>query len=253
MNGGAVRQPASGLRRPTTVLLLGWVLLAASASSTLSCAEDAAADKARAGEPSASVCPEQAAGSSAPFADCVVHFTPGPQASFGHDQLPGVVLGPPKGGGEQQGSTDVASLGCGGEIVLAFDGPGIADGPGADLLIFENAFRYGGSGAEAAFFAEPAEVAVSGDGLSYRTFPCTIAPGSFPVGCAGLRPVLSSPENGVAPTDAHAAGGDAFDLAELGLASARYVRLSDRTAELYGAASIYCQGASGGFDLDAMV
>lgn len=242
MNGHRRRWPARG---PS--LLAALIGLAA-------CSEDhgdgGAPPK---GQPGA--CPDPAALGSDPFADCVVSFSPGPQATFGHDALPGVLLGPPRGGGEQQGGTDVASLGCGGEIVLAFDGPGLQDAAGPDLLVFENAFCSGPSGGAAgsgSCFSEPAEVAVSEDGRSWSVFPCTIEPGKAPVGCAGLRPVLSSPGNGVDPTDPLVAGGDSFDLGAVGLARARYVRLQDRTAELHGASSIYCQGAGAGFDLDAL-
>src|SRR5690554_4483123 len=62
------------------------------------------------------------------YADEVVTFDPAEGTSFGHDRLPEIVLGPPGG------FFDVASLGCGGEIVLRFDEPGIVDGPGVDLI-----------------------------------------------------------------------------------------------------------------------
>jgi hypothetical protein len=49
----------------------------------------------------------------------------------------------------------------------------------------------------------------------------------------------------VDPTDPAVAGGDAFDLAEVGLPRARFVRIRD------GGTSDYA-GVSGGFDLDAV-
>ena len=51
--------------------------------------------------------------------------------------------------------------------------------------------------------------------------------------------------DGVDATDPAAAGGDAYDLAEIGRASARYVRIRDSGANSY-------DGVSGGFDLDAV-
>ncbi|HEY1087459.1 MAG TPA: cell surface protein, partial [Archangium sp.] len=51
-----------------------------------------------------------------PWADRVVRFTPGPGAGFGQDKLPDVVLGPPSGLGDSQGSLDVLALGKGGVI-----------------------------------------------------------------------------------------------------------------------------------------
>ncbi|MCX4245446.1 cell surface protein [Paraliomyxa miuraensis] len=180
-----------------------------------------------------------------PFADCVESFDPAPEVSFGHDAMPQIVLGAPVGGGIDMGSTDVASLGCGGSITLWFDDPWPTDGPGPDLLVFENAFEAG-----SITFIEPAQVLVSEDGHDWHAFPCEPDGGPTPPdGCAGLRPVLATtPEPALDPT---AAGGDAFDLAELGLSEIRYLRLVDRTAEHYDS-DTWCLGPTGGFDLDAV-
>ena len=64
-------------------------------------------------------------------------------------------------------------------------------------------------------------------------------------GCAGVNPVLANRTNGVDPTDPALAGGDAFDLADVGLARARYVRIRDSGVNPY-------EGTTGGFDLDAL-
>lgn len=180
-----------------------------------------------------------------PWADCVVEFAPADDVSFGHDALPAIVLGAPEGGGEGMGGTHVASLGCGGSITLGFLPPWPTDGPGPDLVVFENAFVAG-----AITFIEPAAVLVSDDGVEWQTFGCAPTGGTeAPEGCAGLEPVLA-PDLG-ATVDPAAAGGDAFDLADVGLAEARFVRLIDRTAEHYGSQT-WCLGAAGGFDLDAV-
>lgn len=172
-----------------------------------------------------------------PFADRVVSFEPGANAGFGANRMPDIVLGPPHGRGDRAGSLDVVSLGREGVIVLAFDDIGLVDGPGPDLLVFENAFA--GS-------IETAFVAVSDDGETWHEWPCdpVNVTGGFP-GCAGVTPVYSSPDNGIEPTDPEAAGGDAFDLAELGIERARYVRIRDSGMNSY-------EGQSGGFDLDAV-
>ena len=185
-----------------------------------------------------------------PFIDRVISYEP-PTAlepMFGYDAFPGIVLGPPEGGGTVDGGTDVLSLGCGGSIVLFFDVPVIVDGAGADFIVFENPFQTG-----ATTFSEPAEVAVSDDGETWFTFPCSVDGTATwpPTGCAGINPVISNAANGIDPTDPAAAGGDAFDLADVGLSQARYVRLLDRTLEHYGS-SLWCDGSSGGFDLDAV-
>lgn len=175
------------------------------------------------------------------FADEVVGFNPGVEASFGHDRLPDVVLGPPAG------LNDVASLGCGGEIVLRFDEPGIVDGPGVDLIVFENAFD--------ASFPEPGEVAVSEDGEQWFAWTCTP---ELLQGCAGITPTLAYPNSGLDPTDPEVAGGDGFDLALLedGPAQVLFVRVRDRSSEYWEAqgSGSYCEGqqGAGGFDLDAI-
>jgi hypothetical protein len=172
-----------------------------------------------------------------PFADKVVSFKPGEFAGFGQDGYPDIVLGPPHGGGSGMGSLDVLSLGRGGEIVLELTDIGVVDGPGVDLLVFENPF---------ANFTETGIVAVSEDGQTWHEFPCdaTDRANGFP-GCAGVKSVFSSPDNGISPTDPSVAGGDGFDLATLGVARARFVRIRDSGENSYGF-------TSGGFDLDAL-
>ena len=174
-----------------------------------------------------------------PFADEVLAFEPGPDAGFGSDEFPNIVLGPPDGGGLGAGSLDVLSLGEEGSIVLAFTDLGLVDGPGADLLIFENPF--GG-------WLETAFVEVSLDGETWVGWPCEAenVEDDFP-GCAGVASVYATAEFLIDPTDPAQAGGDAFDLADLGMDSARYVRITDSgfNGFAYG-------GTTGGFDLDAV-
>jgi hypothetical protein len=172
------------------------------------------------------------------FATRVEHFLPGIGAGFGADKMPSVVLGPPRGGGANAGSLDVVSLGDGGEIVLAFEEGALYDGPGADFIVFENPFST---------WLERGEVSVSDDGVVWTTFACAKddAAGGFP-GCAGVHPVFSHPDNGIAANDPAVAGGDAFDLADVGVARARFVRVVDSGGNSY-------DGTTGGFDLDAIV
>jgi hypothetical protein len=165
------------------------------------------------------------------FAVRVVSFEPGDGAGYGQDSLPDVVLGPPRavdGGG---GSLDVLSLGREGTVVLELGEPAV-DGPGVDLLVFENPFPG---------WLEPGAVAVSTDGDAWVEWPC-----DGEAGCAGITPALSNPDNGVDPTDPEVAGGDGFDLDDLGIDEARYVRIRD-----VGLAPSY-EAPSGGFDLDAV-
>jgi hypothetical protein len=179
------------------------------------------------------------------YASSVESFEPGTGAGYNQDKLPGIVLGPPHGSGIGAGSFDVVSLGARGEIVLGFGDLGIVDGPGPDLIVFENAFWPGGDAS--AVFYELAEVSVSEDGETWQTFVCDTAGdghGNFP-GCAGFTPTLAYDPVTLVPLDPERSGGDVFDLADLGLAKARFVKLRDLETLPPG-------GTTSGFDLDAV-
>lgn len=172
-----------------------------------------------------------------PFADRVVSFQLGPSAGYGMERFPTVVLGPPQGGGAGMGSLDVLSLGREGVIVLELTDQGLVDGPGVDLIVFENPFGR---------FAETGVVAVSEDGTTWHEFPCNPSRAQYEdSGCAGVAHVFANPEAGISATDPRVAGGDQFDLALLGVGRARFVRIRDSGANAYG-------GTTGGFDLDAV-
>ena len=182
------------------------------------------------------------------FVTNVVSFLPGDCAGFGASAMPTIVEGPPVGGGNDEGSLDVVSLGNAGSIVVTFGANAIVDGPGPDFLVFENAFLAAGDPTKPA--AEPGEVSVSDDGRTWTTFPCTAT--SYPYGaCAGWHPVYSSPDDGISPIDPAVAGGDAFDLHDVGLTHARYVRIVDKTNEPCPT-SPADRLTTNGFDLDAI-
>lgn len=234
----------AGARPCGPVTAAGWRALAA-AWLPAACGEAPASDGA------AGVGGEAAAAATAAvtaWGAAVVRFSPGVGAGFGQDALPDVVLGPPDGRAPGAGSLDVVSLGVAGEIVLSFDGGRwVVDGPGADLLVFENAFWAGGDRTKP--WAEPGAVAVSEDGALWREFPCLAegdGQGRWP-GCAGWTPTLDfepPPEGG--GLDPEVTGGDAFDLAEIGVERAAFVRIRDLSAGPGG-------GPPGaGFDLDAV-
>lgn len=192
------------------------------------------------------------------FITSVVSFTPGSCAGFGQEAMPQIVEGPPVGGGSTHGSTDVVSLGNGGSIVVSFAPNAIVDGPGPDFIVFENPFWIDGD--PGGVYAEPGQVSVSDDGMTWQTFPCTPTydpsasdgTGTEPPygSCGGWHIIYSSPTNGISPFDPATAGGDAFDLADLGVTHARFVRIVNMTAE-------DCPEAgpgpiTNGFDLDAI-
>jgi hypothetical protein len=172
-------------------------------------------------------------GPGARFATGVESACFGSGQDFGRDEFPDIVFGPPRGAGCCGGSLDVMSLGNGGSIVLSFGQNAIVDGPGPDFLVFENAFYLGDD--EEHPFAELATVEVSADGVGWSAFPCSAV--EPPYGsCAGWHPVFANPEaNGIDPLDPAAAGGDPFDLADLDVPLARFVRITDRadTADVF--------------------
>ena len=177
----------------------------------------------------------------------LVSLTQGDGGGYGADRLPAIVEGPPHGAGCCAGSTDVVSLGNGGEIVVAFD-VDVVDEPGVDLIVFENPFEIAGDPTN--LWSELGEVSVSEDGVAWTTFPCaqpTPRNAPPPYGqCAGWRPVMATVERPVDARDAAKAGGDAYDLATIGVRRARYVRVRDLRSERPA------KDGTAGFDLDAM-
>lgn len=168
-----------------------------------------------------------------PFITSVVSYDPGAGAGFGQDQFPDIVFGPPQGAGQNAGSLDVLSLGQNGTIVVSFDYP-IVDGIDADLIVFENGFTG---------WSEPAIVSASQDGATWIEWPCELVDESrLYEGCAGITPVLSHPNNCIDARNADQAGGDAFDLQDIGLTEAQFIRIQDAGVS-----------GPGGFDLDAAV
>jgi hypothetical protein len=164
-------------------------------------------------------------------ADSLVFFSPGGNAGFGQDSLPGFVLGPPRGAGVLEGSLHVVSLGEGGTITISFEDEIVVNGPGPDFSVFENPFYNGGDSLNR--YIETAIVEVSQDGVNFLRFPFDIMPLVEPPGnphrysgFAGVEPVLSN--NGIPdPTDPLVSGGDHFDLEVVGLPNARLVRIID--------------------------
>ena len=159
------------------------------------------------------------------------------------------LLGPPVGGGLLEGGTDICSLGYGGVATLSFDNNIIINGPGADFIVFENAFYVDDcvwhGETQYASWCETAIVEVSQDGKQWYRFPPDYNPSNTTCGIepwantssfknlAGVHPVIASVshdgtlKDGIDPTDPSTAGGDAFDLSDIGLTWCRYVRLID--------------------------
>jgi hypothetical protein len=198
---------------------------------------------------------------------------PSPDTRFGATSLPGIVLGPPGDSAPTTGSTSVASLGNGGVVDIEFLDVVIEDGPGVDFIVFENAFYVGFTPTSPSddyqIFAEPGIIEVSSDGVTWVQFPfdaqaLTDATGTNVdqalyarlQGLAGITPTFTG--NWSVPNDPSTwdpagtggisgAGGDAFDLATVGLAEARFVRITD------GGSQNGPPGSAEGFDLETVV
>jgi len=178
-----------------------------------------------------------------PWADELLSFTPGTGAGFGQNYIPDNILGPPDPDpalNPYNASTipqEILSLGHGGEIVLQFTDNTIVNGAGADFTVFENPFI---SYLDGSVFMEAGIVAVSQDGAAWYEFPYDTTDMS---GLAGITPTGDNQN----PTDPALSGGDQFDLEDLGLDWARYVRITDL-------GDFYQEGLwNGDFDLDAVV
>ncbi len=211
------------------------------------------------------------------FVDSVYDFQPGAEASFGHEYLPDQVTGFPGESSPTAGSLKVVSLGRGGCITLEFVDNVIVDKPGPDFIVFENAFFSGAVPESPAedycVFAEPIIVEVK-NGETWRRFPfdqgaldlAGDTSGSVRPFCgdtllrlyglAGITPTfkgdLIKPDltftwdpQGVGGVSGW--GGDAFDLADLGIQSTRFVRLLD------SGRALDFQGPSQGADVDTVI
>ncbi len=179
-----------------------------------------------------------------PYVEQVVNYVVGMHGGANTNKLPGIIAGPPQGGGTASGGVDTFSLGDKGSIIVAFNNCWIADGPGADFIVFENAFYIGGTQTP---FSEPGIIGVSMDGVTFKDFPCDLSQKPFFPGCAGTHPVLANPGNAIDPLDTAAAGGDAFDLSLIGEKTARFVRIVDQGLTPFTGAN-----GTNGFDLDAI-
>jgi hypothetical protein len=191
----------------------------------------------------------------APYIDTVVSYDIGEYGGLNapdlmHPENPNVLLGGPKGEGVYNGSKDTFSLGKGGEVIVKFTDYIVADGEGVDFTVFENPFLI--SGDPLYPYAEPGIVGVSDDGVHFVDFPCDDETRPY-TGCAGVHPVfanVSPPAEGgnqIDPTDPAVSGGDSFDLATVGMKTARYIRIRDS-----GILHPPIGDGNAGFDLDAI-
>ncbi|MFH1262414.1 MAG: hypothetical protein V1495_03080 [Pseudomonadota bacterium] len=135
----------------------------------------------------------------------------------------------------------VLPLGNGGEVTLEVMGGSIVDGAGADFVVFENPFIVNGTnGREVYVETAIVSVAEKDEPGAYTEFPCQKDEKGYP-GCAGKVPVRYA-----AGLDLSSVGGDLFDLSDIGVIRARFIRIRDTGDNLS-----FMEGTEG-FDLDAV-
>lgn len=180
----------------------------------------------------------------------VVSFTPGEGQNLGQGDefFPNNILGRPSQKANSQAAEaseeEVLSLGFGGEIIVANTDNVITDGGGEDFTIFENAFI---NPINQRIFAEPGVISVSKDGIEYVQFPYVF---STLKGCAGTIPTYGAQDY----CNPSASGGNSFDLADIGIDSIRYIKITDITVDVFNSPNhIYYDASLSGFDLDAVV
>jgi hypothetical protein len=167
-----------------------------------------------------------------------------------------------RGLGEYQGSTDVYSLDFDANhtLIVGWSSARLTDGPGIDLVVFENPFEY----ADGEIFIDPVVVGVSADGVDFVDFPFAFE-GPNPdewssdprhwTGFAGKTPVLLNEDtNPTDPFEVDLSGGDGFDFSDLpsGDPVADDVRDSGAVAVRLTAWSRLKHPVGNGADIDAV-
>ena len=177
------------------------------------------------------------------WADSVILFAHGDGQWFGQDGFPSVVLGSPDTSATPTvPSLNVLSLGEFGFIVLRFRDSVVVDGPGDDLVIFENVFITSADSSDTSAFVEPAYVFLSKDGRFFFMYPFDTSdanPYNW-TGLAGIKPT----NYGADTINPDVWMGDRFDISAVGLDTVRFVLIAD-------AVDLCPSSLCSGFDLDA--
>jgi hypothetical protein len=181
--------------------------------------------------------------------DTLISFRKGTGQNFGQEPqyFPRNVFGLPDTTAREDVPSanpfQICSLGFGGEIILSWKNMVLVNRPGPDFTVFENSFRK----FDGKFFAEPAKVAASQDGVRFVEFPFD----SLSLkGCVGVMPTRGNES----PFDPTKSGGDSFDLSAVGLDSVRFIRITDISAMVLNTPNHpFYDPTISGFDLDAIV
>jgi hypothetical protein len=182
--------------------------------------------------------------------DTVYFFTPGEGQNAGQssEYFPNNIFGLPFSAATDiipaSTPSDLCSIGFGGEIIVGFKGKVLIDGNGPDFTIFENVMK---NDLTSRYFVEPAIVSVSYDGINYIEFPFDTLTLE---GCAGTKPTYGAQN----PFDPSISGGNSFDLATIGIAKIKYIKIKDFSQYIYAHPEHpFYDPTLSGFDLDALV
>lgn len=183
------------------------------------------------------------------FIDTVYSFTLGTLQSTGQSEeyFPMNIFGPPSFDAArftpEIRPEQILSLGLNGEIIIGFKNGVIANGEGADFIIFENAFEISFN---EKIYAEPAIVSVSQDGSIWYEFEYDL---DMLTGLAGTEPTIGNNTN----SEYGFSGGNAFDIGEFGLEEIKYIKLKDTTEYILNNPNHNNYDPTlSGFDLDAV-
>ncbi|MGB9702687.1 MAG: hypothetical protein ACPL1A_08165 [Candidatus Kapaibacteriota bacterium] len=181
--------------------------------------------------------------------DTVISFKPGKGQNSGQSPefFPQNIFGLPSRNASkyipETSQSEILSLGLSGEITVSFKNYWVYDGPGDDFIVFENAFV---NPINNKVFAEPAVVSVSEDGINFIEFPYNL---ENLKGCAGTNPTDGKAD----PFSPEVSGGNAFDLATIGLTKIKYIKIKDLTDSILADPNHQFYDATlSGFDLDAI-
>lgn len=187
--------------------------------------------------------------SQAAYIDTVYSFTPGSGQNIGQGEeyFPENIFGRPSAIANEVTAEarpeEILSFGLGGEIVIGIKNKRIINEDGPDFTIFENVFN---NDVIDKYFAEPAKVAVSQDGIIWHEFPWD----SLSLdGCAGTIPTYGDQD----PLDPSVSGGNSFDLDDVNLDWISYIKITDISQMvLDNKQHPYFDITISGFDLDAV-